>query len=37
MLKRMVRSQHPMAAALPFAQDDDEAPFADRSKSSTTP
>ena len=29
MLKRMVRSQHPLAAALPFAQDDDEAPFAD--------
>jgi len=26
MLKRMVRSQHPFAAALPFAQDDD-APF----------
>ena len=26
MLKRMVRTQHPLAAALPFAQDDD-APF----------
>ncbi len=29
MLKRMVRSQHPLAAALPFAQDEEEAPFAD--------
>ena len=29
MLKRMVRSQHPLAAALPFAQDEQEAPFAD--------
>lgn len=28
MLKRMVQTQHPLAAALPFAQDDD-APFAD--------
>ena len=28
MLKRMVRTQHPLAAALPFAQDDD-APFED--------
>jgi hypothetical protein len=27
MLKRMVRSQHPLAAALQFAQDEEEAPF----------
>src|SRR5215203_2684980 len=29
MLKSMVRSQHPLAAALPLTQDDEEAPFAD--------
>lgn len=27
MLKRYVRTQHPLAAALPFSQDDDDAPF----------